>query len=264
MITFLVPVKSARVSGSWNHFSRLFERTLISITNQTSQEFRVVVICHEKPNTDFEHPKLEYIHVDFEPPVLLPEEQDKHDGLKEEDKSKKILAGYEYIQKYQQDYVMVADADDCISNRIAAYVSENKSSNLAGWYFKRGYIYREGDRFLALNKRNFNSLCGTCIIVKPNLLHHIFQRVPHLLYVHQTIDLTSEYSLEPLPFPGSIYSMANSENHFMSNSMIKELNSQKWFSLQMIKSLLRKIRKYRFIPLTNKLKEEYGIYPITK
>ena len=65
MITFLVPVKSSRVSKSWDLFSNLFERTLKSITNQTSDNFRVVVICHEKPITDFEHPNVEYIHVDF-------------------------------------------------------------------------------------------------------------------------------------------------------------------------------------------------------
>src|SRR5690606_9193871 len=118
------------------------------------------------------HPNLEFIHVDFEPPLLNPDTKDKHDGLKEEDKARKILAGLDYIKKYDQDYVMVTDADDCISNKIVAYVDEHTSEDTSGWYFKKGYIYREGDKFISLNKENFNTLCGTCIIVKPNLINH--------------------------------------------------------------------------------------------
>src|SRR5690606_1555588 len=106
MLTFIIPVKSKKVSNSWGYFSKLFERTLKSICNQTSNKFRVVVVCHEKPDTDFEHPNLEFIHVDFEPPLLNPDTKDKHDGLKEEDKARKILAGLDYIKKYDQDYVM--------------------------------------------------------------------------------------------------------------------------------------------------------------
>lgn len=262
MLTFIIPVKSNKVSNSWEYFSKLFERTLKSVCNQTSNNFRVIVVCHEKPNTAFEHPNLEFIYVDFEPPLLKPENQDKHYGLKGEDKCKKILAGLEYIKKYEQDYVMVVDADDCISNKLAAYVDAHKSKDIPGWYFKKGYIYREGDRFIYLNKKNFNTLCGTCIIVKPSLLHHTFKRKPFLVYVHRTINLTENKSLRPLPIPGSIYSMGNGENLYMSKSKIKNLNSGKLFSLSMIKSIIRKLKKYRIKTLNNSIKSEFGIYNI--
>ncbi len=81
MLTFIIPVKSEKVSGSWDQFSRLFERTLKSVSGQTSDAFRIVVVCHEKPDIAFDHPSIEYIHVDFAPPVLRPEEREKHDGL---------------------------------------------------------------------------------------------------------------------------------------------------------------------------------------
>lgn len=263
MITFIIPVKSKRVSGSWEHFSKLFERTIKSVSNQTSENFRIVVVCHEKPEIGFEHPKVEYIHVDFEPPVLHPELAEKHDGMKEEDKSKKIMAGLDYIKKYEQDYVMVADADDCISNRIAEYVDEHKSQDLPGWYFKKGYIYREGDKFISLNKEGFNLLCGTCIVIKPDLIQHIFKNKPHLLYVHQTIQLTESETLSPLPLPGAIYSMGNGENHFMSGTMMKDLaTGKKFFSLSSFKGILRKLKKYRLKPLNKKIKNEFGIYEV--
>lgn len=262
MLTFIVPVKSKKVTKSWEYFSKLFRRTLSSICNQTSQEFRVVVVCHEKPDTNFSHPKVEFIYVDFDAPNLAEAPPEKHNGMREEDKSKKILKGLEYIKKYHQDYVMVADADDYISNKIVAYVEENKAKGYAGWYFDKGYLYREGDKFISLNKRNFNSLCGTCIIVKPHLLTHIFKKMPHLLYVHHTIKLTDEAILRPFPSAGAIYNMANGENHFMSITMIKTLNSGALFSLVTLKSVIRKLKKYRIYPLHRTIKNEFGMYEI--
>ncbi|MBU2904285.1 glycosyltransferase family 2 protein [Arenibacter algicola] len=263
MITFIIPVKSKKVTGSWEQFSKLFERTLKSICNQTSQNFRVLVVCHEKPEIQFERPNIEYIHVDFEPPQLKTAPKEKHDGLKEEDKSKKILAGIAYAEKYNSDYLMVADADDCISNKIVEFVDKNKKANNYGWFFKKGYIYREGDKFISLNKENFNTLCGTCIIIKPQLIEHIFKKVPHLLYVHKTTDFPNDVHLQEFPFPGAVYSMANGENHYMSNDQIKNLNSGSIFSLSTIKGIFRKIRKYRVKPLSNKLKKEFGLYNLT-
>lgn len=260
MIVFIIPVKSQRVSGSWEQFSKLFERTLKSVSNQTDGNFKIIVVCHEKPATQFTHANLEYIHVDFDPPHLATAEKSKHDGLKEEDKSKKIKAGIAHSERYHPDYLMVVDADDCISNKIAAFVERNKHKGAPGWYSKKGYIYREGDRFISLNKENFNTLCGTCIIIKPEHIPHIFKQVPHLLFVHKTTDFGNGLALEPLPFPASIYSMANGENHFMNNDMIKNLNSGSIFSLRTIKGIFRKLRKYRPKPLSTSLKSEFGMY----
>lgn len=263
MLTFIIPVKSKKISNSWGYFSKLFERSIKSVCNQTSNNFRVVVVCHEKPDTNFEHPNLEFIYVDFPPPVLSPETIEKHGGLKEEDKSKKILAGLEYIKKYEQDYVMVVDADDCICNKIAAYVDTYKSDDIPGWYFKKGYLYREGSKVIFLNKENFNDICGTCVIVKPNLINHIFKQMPHLQFFHQTIKLTDNKALKPFPIPGSIYSMANGENHHMSITKIKSLNFKNPFSLTMIKNIIRKLKKYRGKTINASIKSEFGFYHVT-
>ena len=263
MIQFIIPVKSKKVTGSWEKFSKIFERTLKSVANQTSQNFRIIVVCHEKPDVIFHHPNLEYIHVAFEPPNLKESPQELHDGLKEEDKSKKILAGVEHSKKYNSDYLMVVDADDCISNRIAEFVDINKSQNKPGWFFKKGYIYREGDKLISLNRDNFNTLCGTCIIIKPELIEGVFKKTPHLLFVHKTTNLPEGHRLEPLPFPGSIYSMANGENHYMSQDQIKNLTLSNVFSWRAIKGIVRKLKKYRIQPLSGSLKEEFGIYTLS-
>jgi glycosyltransferase involved in cell wall biosynthesis len=263
MVTFIIPVKSEKVSGSWSQFSKLFERTLKSVTNQTSQNFRVIVVCHEKPETTFTHPGVKYIYVDFPVPALKTAPKEKHDGLKEEDKSKKILAGVAYAEKYDTDFYMVVDADDCISNRIVAHIENNKSSNQVGWYINKGYFYREGDKIISLNRNNFNTLCGTCIIVRPKYIKDIFQEVPHLLYVHQTETFNDGAELAQLPFPGAVYSMANGENHYMSGNQMRQLNSRRLFSLETLKGIFRKLKRYRIKKLNNKIMDEFGIYRLS-
>ncbi len=262
MLTFIIPVKSERVSGSWDRFSNLFERTLKSVCNQTSQNFRIIVVCHEKPKTDFQHPNLEYIHVGFDPPKLDPNTPEKHDGQKEEDKSNKILMGVGHSKQYNPDYLMVVDADDCISNKIVDFVESNKNKNTDGWYFNKGYIYREGDGFISLNQLNFNTLCGTCIIIKPDRIKEILQQVPHLLYVHKTTHLKNGGVLEKYPYPGAIYSLANGENHYMSGQKAKSLAAGRSFGISTLKSVYRKFKKYRIKLLSSTIKNEFGIYKL--
>ena len=264
MITFIIPVKSEKVSGSWSQFSKLFERTLKSVTSQISQNFNVIVVCHEKPEIRFEHPNVEYLYVDFEVPQLKTAPKEKHDGMKEEDKSKKILAGVECAKKYNSDYLMVVDADDCISNKIVSFVEENSSKDTIGWYINKGYFYREGDKLISLNKENFNTLCGTCIIIQPSYIEAVFQQKPHLLYVHQTTGFSDGSKLLKLPFAGAIYSMANGENHYMSGGQMKNLSTGSIFRLETIKGIFRKLRKYSFRTLNRKIREEFGIYPLNQ
>ncbi len=262
MVVFIMPVKSSKVSSSWDHFSRLVERGIKSVCQQASQNFKLVVVCHEIPDISFQHPNLEFIQVDFDPPNLVKGNNELNNGLKEEDKSKKIQAGVAFARKYNPDYFMVSDADDLISNRIVSFVDKNSTQKSPGWYFKKGYIYREGDSFISLNKENFNTLCGTCIIVRKDLIDRIFVNRPHLEYWHKTIELTENTSLQPFPFPASVYSMANGENHYMSGAKIKTLNKGSLFSLNTLKGIIRKLKKYRVRPLTKGLKEEFGLYTV--
>jgi hypothetical protein len=263
MLTFIIPVKSERVSSSWPQFSKLVERTLKSVTNQTSPNYRVIVVCHEKPLTDFEHDKIEYLYVDFDPPALKTAPKEKHNGLKEEDKSHKILAGITYAEKYETNFFMVVDADDCISNKIVAYVEKHKAKNKVGWFINKGYYYREGDGFISLNRNNFNTLCGTCLIVRPKYIKETFKKIPHLEYVHQTEKFSETLPLVKLPFAGAVYSMLNGENHYMTGNQMRKLNSMKLFSLETLKGIIRKLKRYRIKKLNKKIIDEFGLYRLS-
>ncbi len=70
MLVFIIPLKSAKVSSDWQRVSALFENCVKSACNQTSNKFYVIVVCHEKPITSFQHPNLCYVQVDFPPPSM--------------------------------------------------------------------------------------------------------------------------------------------------------------------------------------------------
>jgi glycosyltransferase involved in cell wall biosynthesis len=156
MLLFIIPLKSKEVSQSWTSTCQLLERCLRSICNQTDSRFQVLVVCNGKPDISYAHPQIEYLEVDLQIPETYEE--------KSFDKSKKTILGLLYSQKFSVDHVMVVDADDCVSNRLAAFVNAHMDSD--GWVIKQGYIYKENDLVMRHEKIRFNQQCGSCNILK--------------------------------------------------------------------------------------------------
>ena len=257
MLVFIIPVKSPAISPDWSLFSRLFERCLKSVCNQTSPNFKVVVVCNQKPQTTFESSHIEYLTVDFPPPES--EQVSLLVGLqspKEADKAKKILAGLAYAEKFSPSHTMVVDADDCINKDLAKFVEQNPNVN--GWYIKKGYVYKEGKKYIYLNLKNFNDLCGTSIVIKYNLAKLLIDDGKY--YDHCAVTLNNGVQLQPLPFTGAIYSVENRENYRMTEEAVKELKSNSY--QKGIGSLLKKINKYRLFFLTNSIRQQFGLYKL--
>ena len=254
-MVFIIPVKSALISPSWDKFSMLFERCLRSVCQQTDQDFKVVVVCHEKPNVNFEHPNVHYIHVDF--PVPTPEATDEFTGLhspKEADKSRKILAGLEYCGQFNPSHVMVVDADDCINNKIVSFVKSHP--DVDGWYSKMGYVYREGSKVIFKKLDKFSSLCGTSVIVKPQFIKGII--TPELHFKHPVTTLSNGVRLKPLPFPAAVYTI-NGENYFMTENAVKHFKGD---TVKKSSNLIKRLLRYRIWFLTDGLINKFGLYQI--
>ena len=261
MLTFIVPVKSERVSGDWLEFCNLVERTFKSICNQTNQNFKLVAVCHEIPQVNFIHKNLHYVQVDFEPPIRKQNESnDSINKRREIDKGKKLKIGVKYAKdKLDADYVMTVDSDDYVSKRIAEYVN-NANVDVPGWYIKNGYLHFDGKSFLFATFK-FSYLCGSSIIVKPELLQYFFEVDPVLYFDHRLKVLDNRIKLKPLPFYGGIYSMANGENHLMHVSNIKKFNNHKgWLSSDGLKRIVAKLKNYRFRFITKAIREEFRFY----
>ncbi|MDX1364919.1 hypothetical protein [Arenibacter latericius] len=265
MIIFIVPIKSAQISTNWEVFSILVERTMRSICQQTSSNFKVIAVCHEIPQLNFQHPSLEYIQVDFDPPTAKNIEKLQSDdplnyrnAAKEADKAKKIMQGVAYAKKYNASHYMVVDADDCISKHIAKFAEED-TNDVPGWFISKGYIYNEGSNLIFLNKNTFNVLCGTCIIVKSEYIDQLLQKKPYPLYNHDFTSLGNGKEMHPLPFPGAIYSIGNTENYCSTPEAVKKMNSYSFLKKDFYENIVRKLMKYRVKLVTDSFRKEFGL-----
>lgn len=245
MLTFIVPLKSPEVSNSWQRVCQLFERCMRSICNQNSPDFRVVVVCHEKPKIDFTHPHIHYVKVDFP----LPKDKNRI-AIGHTDKGRKMLMGLVYARQFNPTHAMLVDADDCVSKRLATLV--NNSIECNGWFVNSGYKYQEGSKYIYLKRRNFNRMSGTSNIIRFDLLD--LPESPeynrgygyYKLYIdHQKVrDYMRQKGtpIKPVPFPASVYILGDENFYGNPNN----------FSFNFINRKL----------LTSAIKEEFGLYNI--
>lgn len=266
MLVFVIPIKSRKISRSWETLSKLFERCLKSTCNQTSPNFRVVVVCNEQPSIQFEHPNVEYIKVDFAPPVNSLELKEKefigYDYIasseiisQDKDKARKIVTGLKSAEKFQPSHIMFVDADDCVSRYLAEFVEQHQDAD--GWVMKKGYIYKEGSKFLYQNVKNFNHICGTSIIINFKFRYQLFAN-PDMC--NWSFDEFPGAELQCLPFIGSVYSVANGENIFMTTKTKSQMQSQNL--KQSLPKLIEKLKKYRFSLINKSIVNDFNLYSI--
>lgn len=250
MLVFVVALKSARVCADWDVVRQLWQRTYCSLSAQTHSAFRIILVCHEHPGTDMDPNRVDLIEASH-----LPLPGNRLDRMR--DKWTKLQAGLQRAADFAPCHVMPVDADDCVSRRLAAWVAQNPEHR--GWYCDRGYIHDEGSRSVFLQRRRFDRLCGTSVILRcersdlpadPKADPASF---PILGRGHSGIVdymASSRRPLDPLPFPGVVYITGTMEN----NSTFS-LNA--WRSR---KVALRKLLMTR--PLTAGLRAEFGLYPL--
>jgi hypothetical protein len=249
MLVFLVPLQSPAASKDWRMVSRLAERTLRSVCRQTGDSFRVVLVCNRRPETDFTHPALTIIEEDFPVPTTREERM--------VDKSRKINRGAVFARSWAPFHLMLTDADDCVSNRLAGFVDDHPQAQ--GWYFQTGYLHDQGSPFV-FRHQPFHLLCGTSHIIRcqpadlparpgePDddywLLSHGHPEMAEFLARRGT-------PLARLPFPGTLYNTATGENY--SGIAVRGWRGRR--------DALRKLFNCRL--LTAAVREEFGFYELT-
>jgi hypothetical protein len=258
MLVFIIPLKSKKVCQSWESVCNLFERTVKSICNQTTNHFRVIVVCNEKPNIEFTHPNITYIERDFVVPV--PDWRNKN-----LDRTRKLITGLIYAKNMdvKPTHIMCVDADDCISKNLAAFVNSHPQAN--GWFINKGYIYYDGSQFIRSMRKGFDQYCGTSNIVRfdlydvPDTIDDLTEK-KYLDYIfnyyrHRKITATLAQkgkALEPLPFAGAIYTN-NGENNYFGI-----LDKNKSIKLKSRISRAKALFDYRWV--TQSIREEFKLY----
>lgn len=235
----------------------LFERCLRSVCNQTSDRFRVIVVCNEQPTITFHDPRVEYLSVNY--PLPLHEkgrsEAETRLIIGHTDKGRKTLRGLVEAGKYNPTHTMVVDADDCVSRRLAGLVAQNPQNH--GWIVNRGYRYPEGNAYIYLKRRKFHEMCGSCNILRYDLNYLPEQPEYNRGYGYYTYyvdhekvkNILGNYGtpLDSLPFLGAVYVVGTGENLYYDERRLS-------------RSLLARLN-YRL--LTPKIRAEFGLYPLT-
>jgi hypothetical protein len=245
MLNFVLALQSPAVSKDWDYVSRLCERTMRSICQQTSDQFRVFLSCNERPRMKFDHPSLRIIEDEFPAP------EPTFEG-RMTDKWIKLRRSLVAAGKHGDGYIMFVDADDCIHRNLAAYVAAH--SGVSGWRITRGYLHDIGSRWI-YPVNHFDMLCGTSAIIwlkatefppdmtSPQEDHFI------LCQGHAKI---AEYlakrgrPLQPLPFAGAVYNTGTGEN-------------STGFSLRHQGRRTRLARMFSLRPVTRRIRETFGL-----
>ncbi len=218
MLYFGVTLRSKAASKNWDNVVRDFNRTLHSICAQTDPDFRVIVACHEIPV--LEGPadsRVEFLQTDIPVPTTALEMM--------RDKGYKLSMIGKRIREYGGGYTMIVDADDLISNRVAAYVNAHPGEN--GFAPDYGYVHVIGEGCV---RRTFqpDHICGSCIIVR-YILDDLPAELPAspadkaaeaciLRKPHPSIRphmASIGRPLARLPFPATIYMRNTGDNHSM-------------------------------------------------
>ena len=157
MIYFLIPLMSKKVAKDWDTVSMLFNRTLWSCYNQTDPDFKILVACHEIPELIKKYDRrVEFLQVSEE---NAPIPTTQHEKMV--DKGYKTHTLAIRLRELGGGYAMVVDADDLVSNRLAAFVKQHPNEN--GFYIKTGSVYFVGDDYMKVMPKFASS---TCCIVK--------------------------------------------------------------------------------------------------
>lgn len=244
MLIFIVPLQSPQVSKSWKRVSKLACRTIASITNQSHPDFRIILVCNQKPIGLDSHPALDVIECDLPPPPNV-------HGDKERDKWTKLRIGLAVGRRYAPAHFMLLDADDCVNRDLAALSAAHPDGH--GWYMDRGYVHREGSPWVVL-KNQFHHLCGSSAIVLCDVADlpkngdddsRTLTRCGHGVIVDERRRLRRP--LSPLPFVGTVYITGTSENH----------SGLRYGPFDSIRRFLGEITRYRL--LTQGLRTQFSL-----
>ena len=270
MIVFAIPLRAKATTNNWDNCVLDFSNTIRSIFNQTCDEFRVIVACHDVPAlSEAYDERLEFI------PVTTPIPSCHIEYCR--DKFWKLSVIGDRIRRLILEngwsggvYVMPVDADDLLNRHIAAWCVDHPDE--FGAVSRDGYVWNKNKRFLTIYKQ-MHTYCGSCNIIRMNL-----EDLP------ENVSLSSELALDKetagimnaryplrfnhnemvekykkqgkpfavLPFRSTIYVTATGEN-ISGNGNKKE--KDRFHPVAFVRSL----NPFQYHLITGKVKKDFGI-----
>jgi len=204
------------------------------------------LVCNETPDSLPADQRLIVKSIDTPVPTT--------DYEKMTDKFVKFKTGLIAAREFAPCWLMRADADDLISNRIVSFMMNQES---AFWYSEEGWIHQMGSP-LVIKCTNFHTYCGTSHVAfvlqddLPSSMEDNEKR--YILHKSHTEIVAARRMVGakvfPIPFPTTIYVTNSGEN-----------NSGSWRLRNHRKTTQIKLL-FGIRPVTKKLREEFGLRPL--
>jgi hypothetical protein len=180
MVTFLLAVPHLENCKNPDLTWSLLHDTLVSLSAQTDSQFQIIVVCGDLLDdfsSDSKIKNVKFLDVSEWGAVEKPTHLTKN-----LDKGAKYVHGLLYLREIGfsvNDFVMVVDADDFLSNKLVGYIRDNPvDSNVwaitSGYTFHRGY-YEKSPRGVCLALRDdHRTFCGSSLAIRfKSYLPHI-------------------------------------------------------------------------------------------
>lgn len=226
MLAFVTSLRHPRNSKDYARVEELLRETLHSVTNQTSEDFVVIVVGNRAPSFPLPE-RVHFVHVDFRAPAQRSVRVSRSPFIR--DKGTKIGIGLVAAREFSPDYVMIFDADDFVHRGLASFVGENLGQD--GWVIKDGWMYSRA-RSAFGPQSEFNRTCGTSFIIpfeaygvppdldvgatRAEVRAAYGERLSKVIGAHKWAEewfAANGRQLQPLPFRGAVYHVDTGENH---------------------------------------------------
>ncbi|MEA3413730.1 MAG: hypothetical protein U9R74_19695 [Pseudomonadota bacterium] len=234
MLTFIIPVIAEEISDNRDLVLANLRKTLASVKNQTSPDWRALIVSQSRPKVDYVEDKIVYVHADF-PPARKYAKNARLSAVKRAvcrrandlDRVRKIRVAAQALHRFRTDFVMLLEADDLVSNHLCEFVEKNRDAN--GWSIDKGYVWNGKTRYL-LRTDKLTSLSGSSWVVKvfyemlpetiplevePSTLSLVPSGCPFLDNGHRMMKAGMARAGKPLdvlPFHGVIYHSGHGAN----------------------------------------------------
>jgi len=254
MLVFVIPLRGKAVSKDWGRVSAQCLRTLRSAAGQLTGEYKVILSGSDQPDIDELPENCHYVEDQYKSPTSAAEQM--------QDKYRKLHRGFIEARHFSPTHIMVLDSDDCVSNRLAQFVENNKTNSpqqSPGWLIRHGYIHDEGSTWVLQHSNDFHQFCGSSAILAvedhdlPSSMDDKREDFFLLNNGHHTLEnyfKEQGRALGEVPFRGSIYNTSTGESYT-------------GFSLQGTQSRKKKLQRLlNYRPLSQSIRKEFGYYPI--
>lgn len=228
-LVFVIPVRHHASVADWAGIKGYIAQTLTSVSAQTVPDWECILVANEGADLPELPDKCRARYVDLPLPDL-PSRTHQREAYYEAVRADKGLRIYHGLDGVAGDsHVMVVDFDDFVSRDLAKLVIDNRAA--PGWNIEKGYVW-SGGNWCYLHPQ-FHEVCGTSHVIRRDLygvldrsgqpdMIAIKRRLGSHIFIHH--DLAAEgQPLEPLPFPGAVYRIGNSQSTSGTGMLFKAM-----------------------------------------